>query len=409
MLARESQINETALRLNSAGPALSAHPRKKVLFVTKTDQYSGAERHLVELTRRVHECGVQLSILCVGDDVFSERLRSSQNVRVTRCKRPPESLWDWVRLFRDLRPNVVVFIYSWLWCFPSIAHMGAWLAGVQKLYAIQHLIPLPVPPQVKGRSIRDVLRRLIGKRARHMLGEIIRPNLWDKTICVSNAVREALIRDYCFPPKKTLTILNGVSLSEFAPSSSDGIAVRRKLGLRSDEFVLVSAARLSEHKGIDILLQAVARVLGGGIPCKCIILGDGPLRNRLLEQAQNLGLHGHVFFEGFQKDVLPYLQASSAFVLTSHMEGLPLSVLEAMACGLPCIVTDVGGNAEAITDRVHGLVVPVASVDAAACAILYLATHPQERAQMAQMARARACEVFDIENAMAEIRRVILS
>jgi glycosyltransferase involved in cell wall biosynthesis len=80
-----------------------------------------------------------------------------------------------------------------------------------------------------------------------------------------------------------------------------------------------------------------------------------------------------------------------------------------MACGLPSIVTDVGGNAEAITHRVHGLIVPRGSADAIVDAISYLANHPQERAQMARMARARVCEAFDMENAMAQIRRVILS
>jgi len=172
---------------------------------------------------------------------------------------------------------------------------------------------------------------------------------------------------------------------------------------------MVCTARLTEQKGIDILLQAMARVLRDGVCCKCVIVGDGPLRDQLLEQAREIGLSGHVFFEGFREDVRPYLQASSAFVLTSHREGLPFSILEAMACGLPCIVTDVGGNAEAITHQVHGLVVPPGSVDAVAGAISYLATHPHERAQMSRMARATACEAFDIDKNMAEIRRVILS
>ena len=168
------------------------------------------------------------------------------------------------------------------------------------------------------------------------------------------------------------------------------------------------AARLSEQKGIDILLQAVASALPAGVDCKCIIVGDGPLRQQLLKQAQDLDLSGHVFFEGFQEDIRPYLHAASAFVLTSHREGLPLAILEAMACGLPCLVTDVGGNAEAVTHQVEGLVVSPGSALAVASAITYLATHPNERAHMALMARARACDEFDIERSMAKIKHVIL-
>jgi len=179
-----------------------------------------------------------------------------------------------------------------------------------------------------------------------------------KIICVSSAVREALVRDYRFPAGKTITIYNGVSVSKFVPSESGRAVVRARLGVSSDEFLLVCTARLSEVKSVDILLQAMARLLRDGVRCECIIVGDGPLREHLSDQALTLGLSGHLFFERFHEDVRPYLQAATAFVLTSRAEGLPLSVLEAMACGLPCVVTDVGGNAEAITHQVDGLVVP---------------------------------------------------
>jgi len=405
------QMMETSLSTDQALPARAANTRKTVLFVAKPAAYGGVEIHLLQLMRRFQESGVRLSLLCLGENVFSERLDPEQTVDVITGQRTPVSFWDWIRLFRALRPDVVVFIYNWIWWFPSVAPVAAWLAGIRKLYAIHHALPPSVPPKVDGIAPHALLRRLIGKRARHVLSSMVRPDLWDKTICVSNAVREALVRDYRFPRKKTLTIRNGVSLSEFAPSVSDGVAVRNRLGLGSDEFVLVCAARLTEQKGIDILLRAIAKALRDGVHCKCIILGDGPLRGQLLEQARELDLTGHVFFEGFQEDVRPYLQASSAFVLTSHSEGGggPLSVLEAMACGLPCIVNGVGGSIEAVTHHVHGLVTPPGSPDAVADAISYLATHPQERAHMGQMARARACDAFDIEDAMSDLRRVILS
>ena len=185
--------------------------------------------------------------------------------------------------------------------------------------------------------------------------------------------------------------------------------MRATLDITSDEFVLICIARLSETKGVDILLQALAKVMQDGIDFKCFVLGDGPTKQTLLTQAHSLGLSDRVRFKGFQPDVAPYLQAASAFVLTSYMEGLPLSALEAMACGLPCIVTDVGGSAEAVTDRVCGLVIPPGSVDEAARAIAFLATHPPERATMSRMARKRACTTFDIEVTMKQLISLLLS
>lgn len=234
--------------------------------------------------------------------------------------------------------------------------------------------------------------------------------LCDITICVSNAARDSLVNDYLFPAKSTITIHNGVAASDFFPADSTSSAVRTKLGIQPGDFVLVCTARLVESKGVDILLQAMTRLLHDGLLCKCIIVGDGPLKAQLLKQSTALGLTNRVFFEGFQDDVRPYLQAGNVFVFTSLTEGgTPFSVLEAMACGLPCVVSDVGGNAEAITHGKQGFVVKAGCVNETAEAIAYLANHPHERNQMSGMARHRVSELFDIESKMAEVKRVILA
>ena len=384
---------------------------KKILFVLpKASELGGLERHLVDLLRTLEE--PRLSPLIVGLDkcTITTLMDRDQLAHIpVKCKKEPQSLWDWLRLIGEVRPDTIVFCYSWIGAFPWQAPVAAWLAGVPRRLSIHHLVPPPPPPPVIGRSPRNRLRRLVGKRARRMLSERVTGYVCHKTICVSNAVRNALVDTYQFPARKTITIYHGVSTSTFVPSETVGAAVRASLGVSPEDFLLVCAARLSEAKGIDILLDAVSRVLRQGISCKCIILGDGPLKEKLRQQSNSLGLSGDVFFEGFQPDVRPYLQAGSAFILTSHLEGLPLSVLEAMACGLPCIVTDVGGSAEAVADKVVGLVIPPASLDGAEQAIEYLATHPQERARMASRTRETVCRLFDIQSRIGELKRVVLS
>jgi glycosyltransferase involved in cell wall biosynthesis len=218
-----------------------------------------------------------------------------------------------------------------------------------------------------------------------------------------------LVNAYGFPARKTITVHNGISTSAFVPSKENAATVRDRLGIAAEDFVLVCAARLAPEKRVDILIQAVSRVARQGLSCRCIVVGDGPLKEKLMQQANSQGLWGYVYFEGFQEDVRPYLQAGSAFILTSRTEGLPLSVLEAMACGLPCIVTNVGGNAEAVKDQVVGLVIPPGSVEAAADAIMYLATHPDKRAEMASKTRETVCQAFDIEDRVSELTRIILA
>jgi glycosyltransferase involved in cell wall biosynthesis len=391
--------------------ALPVAAGKRIMFVLpKTTEFGGLEKHLLDLLARLQEPQLHPLVICFDQDIISAHMdRAHQAHVVVKCEKEPESLWDWIRIIREVQPEIIVFSYSWIRAFPWQAPVAALLAGVRRRVSIQHLIPPPPPTLVQGWSPGNMLRRLIGKRARYFLGVRVSGNIFNKTICVSNAVRNSLVSTYKFPARRTITVPNGVSTSTFVPSKVKGAAVRTRLGVSPEEFLLVCAARLVEAKGIDIVLHAVSRVVRRGISCKCIIVGDGTLKERLLHEANSLGLSGYVFFEGFQKDVRPYLQAGSAFILTSHLEGLPLSVLEAMACGLPCIVTNVGGSAEAVKHQVTGLVIRPGSLDEAENAILYLATHPHERAEMATKARETVSQAFDIENRINELKLAILS
>jgi glycosyltransferase involved in cell wall biosynthesis len=383
--------------------------RKLVFILPRTTEFGGLERHILELLERLREPNLQFLIVCFGQDIISARMDGNQRARVTvQCREEPESLADWFRLIRENRPSIIVFCYSWIGSFPWLAPVAAQLAGVKKRFSIQHLIPSLVPPPIEGWSLVSIVRRLVGRRTRYLACAFVSGRAFNNTICVSDAVRNALVNELRFPPGKTITIRNGVSTSAFFPSNKDGAVVRSRLGIGPDEFLLVCIARLASAKGVDILLQAVSQVIHQGISCKCIIVGDGPLKEALLEQSYSLGLKDIVFFEGFQKNVVPYLQAGSAFILTSHLEGLPFSVLEAMACGMPCIVTNVGGTAEVVAHQIVGLVIPPASVEAAAEAISYLAAHPEERAEMAGRTRDTVFRAFDIESQMGKLAQLLL-
>ncbi|MCU1224415.1 MAG: glycosyl transferase family 1 [Edaphobacter sp.] len=377
--------------------------------MTNSDGFGGTEKHLVELIKRMEASGVRSSILQVGSDVYTrilnERGISSATILTMNLQKSP---LDWYRLFRIIRPDVLVFVNSWLGSFPWHAVVSACVAGVPKRFAIHHLIAPPLV-HVKRKSVRGILKWALGGQRRRRLAFGISTPLCNTTICVSHAVRDRLIKDYCFPASRTLTIHNGISTSEFMPSKSNRVYLRNRLGLGSDDFLLICVARLAEVKGLDILLLSLARLLQQGVACKCIIIGEGPLKGTISKQVNELGLSGHVFLEGFQDDVKPYLQAGDAFVLTSYAEGLPLSILEAMGCGLPCVVTDVGGNSEAITHNVHGFVVAPGSVDEATEAISYLIGHPREREQMSRAVQRRVHEEFVLEDRMAEIQNLILT
>ena len=319
---------EARLGISSRGPL------KKILFVSNTNEYGGAEKHSLKLIRRLRGPQVQIKILCLDMDLFTERLSPDDAVEIITCKKSPEYLRDWVALFRDIRPDVAVFIYGWFWAFPWLAVVGAWRAGIRRRFSIQHLFSAPWPVTerfrkewIRRNSVRRRLARLLGREPREKpawmtglplcipaslstpLQLKLSACLCKRTICVSDDLRQRLVKNFGFPAWKVKAIHNGVSVSEYVPSESRGAAMRRRLGLGQDEFILVCVARLSEQKGIDILIQSMARVLRDGVRCRCVIVGDGPLRDQFVEKARELGVPDQVLFVGFQKDVRAYLQA----------------------------------------------------------------------------------------------------
>jgi glycosyltransferase involved in cell wall biosynthesis len=404
----------TTMSRNEDSQTLSPTKGKRIVFfLPRATGFGGVERHLLDLLCRLPKELPPPTVICFGQDVISSSIDQEQQRRVVvKFGKQPESLLDWFRIFRENKPDVAVFAYASIDAFPWHAQLAAVLAGVPRRISIQHLVPAPLPTLIRVQSARDWLRRLVGGQARNILKSKVSARisayLSNTTVCVSNAARDVLIKTYKFRPSKTMVIHNGISSSTFAPSEINGAAIRARIDIGSNEFLLVCTSRLVQEKGVDILIRAVSRVLRQGVLCKCVILGDGPLKDQLQHKVNSEGVWDYVFLEGFQPDVRPYLQAASAFILTSHQEGLPIAVLEAMACGVPCIVTNVGGSAEAVQNQATGLIIAPGSSEAAADAILYLATNPDRCAEMGSKARQRVSQSFAIEKQMAELTSVIL-
>ena len=369
----------------------ASRKQRRILFVTRCFEYGGAERYLLQLIERLCGPEVHVTVICFIENFFSARLKPelADYVDITVAEEPTK--WRWIALLAKSRPDVVVFNSGSLWIFPWYAPIAARLAGASRSVFVAHL-----PPPANG------------ERRHWLTGIKLTAPLWNATICVSNEIRNYLINDFRFPPKRVRTVLNGVSLPDFGSTVVVRPNLKGRLAISEEEFLIVCTARLTDQKGIDILLKAMAQVLSRGVQCKCIIVGEGPERQELETLMQSLGLGEHVFFEGFRTDVRPYLRAADAFVLTSVREGLPLSLLEAMACGLACVVTRVGANAEVIDTNVDGLLVNAGSPSEVADAIVYLVRNPQQRAAMGRNARARVETAFDLEKKMAEVRGIIL-
>jgi len=197
-------------------------------------------------------------------------------------------------------------------------------------------------------------------------------------------------------------IPNGVDLTLFAPVAADERrALRARLGLPQDRVLCAFIGRLTPQKDPDLLLQAWA--MGRWSQAHLVLVGDGPLRSRLEASVSSGPRKEQVTFTGAIADVSRYLKAADLLVLPSRAEGMSNVILEAMACGLPVVATDVPGNHEVLgEDGKAGLLVPVDTPAALAQAIESLVASPDLRRELGASAQARALERFDIQRIGAQ-------
>jgi glycosyltransferase involved in cell wall biosynthesis len=401
--------------LNRLIPRKADIVKPRVVLIVNTLEFGGLEKHLLELARRLDASNAECTILCYGADFYSQRLTDRPGVHVaTPSTATPKSVLSYWLTFLKFRPHVVVFSKGSVDCFPLQAYVAARLSGARRVVAIEQLIADPVPPRVTGKGMRIFLRQLVGWRTRHIISYVwmirLSEMLTHAIICVSTEVRDRLVNEYGYPPHKTVAIPNGVNLHHFGFAHGDQRErSRSRLGLDPNEIIILCVTRLVPRKRVDVLLDALALVSKQRASCKCIIVGTGPLENELRTRSKELGLSTLVHFVGFAEDVRPYLEAADVYVSASEREGLPLSLTEAMAYGLPAIVTDISGHNEAVLHRHNGLLVRPGSVEDLAEAIRYLVLHEEERRRMATHSRRRAEELYNMDETMARIEHVLLS
>jgi glycosyltransferase involved in cell wall biosynthesis len=159
---------------------------------------------------------------------------------------------------------------------------------------------------------------------------------------------------------------------------------------------VTSVARFHPVKDHATLINAFATVARTRSDVDLMLAGDGELRENLERQVETLGLAGRVRFLGVRRDVPDVLMASDVFTLSSLSEASSLTLLEAMASGLPVVVTDVGGNPELVRRGVDGLLVPRRDPVALGAALLRLLNDPALSASMGRAASARVAEEFDL-------------
>jgi glycosyltransferase involved in cell wall biosynthesis len=231
--------------------------------------------------------------------------------------------------------------------------------------------------------------------------------LTDIAIAVSRSTADFLVNARQLPPDKVKVVYLGVPLEEFSRQRSDEevASARRDLGIAPGEFAIGTVTRLHDSKGNSYLVSAARLVLDRRPNARFFIVGEGPLRPELEQQAQQLGLGDRVVFAGFARNVPRVASAFDLSVFPSLWEGTPLTVFEALAMGKAILATDADGLVDVLTHGHDAVIVPRRDADALAAGIVGLMDDPEERRRLGEQARVSG-QQYDIAAFVRKMERL---
>ena len=358
-------------------------PRPILLYIITKSELGGAQSHLRELIESFHsEYEVHLAVGQLGD--LTKRVAPlgiaihliPTLTREINLFTDLRAVKDFVTLIRQIQPTL---IHAHSSKSGVVGRLAGWIAGVPTIFTAHGWGFTPNTP---------ILRRSLA----HLTEKLLAP-LAAKIICVAESDRQLALSHGIGTPTSLMTIRYGIENAVVTVANPTQEPPR-----------LIMVARFNEQKDQTTLLQAVAQLSQELFWLD--LVGSGPFLADCRALAQSLGISDRVAFLGDRRDVADLLARSQIFVLSTHYEGLPISILEAMCTGLPVVATHVNGVPEEVVQGQTGLLVPHADVTALTEALQKLVQSPLLRQQMGQASRAKFLQEFTLAHMLSQVKAI---
>ncbi|MCK9295291.1 MAG: glycosyltransferase [Desulfobulbaceae bacterium] len=362
-----------------------------ILHVINSLDIGGAERVAIDLCLGLSQRGRRSILATIEGGGPLEEIVQANNIPYFLMKKKPgfrPSLTiKFLRLFREQNIQTIITHNYSPFRYATIANV---LGGNKPLIHVHHARSFAETDE--KRPIRERLLALFAK----------------KIVAVSEDLRQSIIAHDNIPPDKVCVIANGINEKVYnAPV--DVAQKKASLGLKEKTLVIGCCARLSEQKGHTYLLQALALYnKNTHEDWHLLLVGDGELRKKLEDGAKQLGIAEKISFLGSRMDVPELLKVMDIFILTSVWEGMPLTILEAMAAGRAIVCTNVGGVSEVITTEKEGILVPPQDVLSIANAIQKTANSLELRNELSSKAQQKFIANFSLSRTLDHYEEILL-
>jgi len=345
----------------------------------------GTEKHLAQLITGLPSKDFRATVVAfdMGTNPLLEKLRERGipviHLTVGR-EYVPNALRQAWRLSRLVRRHHYDIVQTYHQKADTFGALIVWLSGTR------HLIS-------SKRDTGDLRKPLHKFLNRHLRG------LFDAFIMVADGVRVVVAARDHLPPERVCTIYNGVDSAWFTPpTAAQRSAARERLGLAAHDAVVGIVAGFRPEKNHDVFFAGAERALESVQSLKILAVGGGALLEKYRRGIANSRLASRTVFAGEVTDVRPWLWAMDVGCLTpGSNEGFSNAIIEQMATGLPMVVTDVGGNAEAVVDGSTGRVIPPNDATAVSAALEDMFADRERLREMGQAARLRVETRFSLD------------
>ena len=353
----------------------------RVLQLLVTTSPGGGPKQVYDLVRHLPKEEFEIVIAAPRDGVFFERF---QELGVRMMELPirrlgMRHLLSTIRLIRALGIQVVHTHGKGPGLYGRLA---AWWTGVPAVHTFHGIHYRDYSPL--GQALYLAMERVLSRLTR--------------TIINVSASQEAEgLRLRLFRPSQSVVIVNGIDLEDLDRVIARSPVRRESLGLSSNDLVLGCVTRFDPIKRVQTLLEAFHRLVPRIPGLQLLLVGGGGEEERIRRRVAEMGLNQRVIFTGFLENSVRIYPVLDLYVATSLKEGLPLSLVEAMAAGLTVVATDVPGHRDVVVHGETSLLVPPDNPGALADAIAGLLADPERRRRMGEAGRQRALKEFSIQ------------
>jgi glycosyltransferase involved in cell wall biosynthesis len=374
----------------------------RVLRVIARLNMGGPTLHVSYLTKGLDERGYETTLvagqLARGEDSMSYAAETLgiDVVQIPQLHRDLSPVYDPVSVKRlvaeiqRVRPHIV---HTHTAKAGAVGRMAALLAGDAKPPVVVHTFHGHVLRGYFDPVRTEFFRETEKFLARHTT----------RLIAVGPEVRDDLVELGVAPAEKFTVIRLGIDLESRVGDGSAGTELRRQFGIPAERFVVGWIGRMTGIKRVPDVLETFKRLLALGVDAQLVLVGDGPERDRLEEQAHELGIQKRTLFAGYQREISEYYDLFDAFLLPSRNEGTPVVAIESLAARTPVVATRVGGVPDVVRDGIDGFLTDVGDVDALAVRLAELARDPGLRARMGEAGREHVIPRYRVSRLVDDV------